>query len=207
MKELAKDPLNLIIGGVGGQGNVLMALLVGRALVNQGLVAGVGDTYGVSQRGGAVASHVRMSKDRSYGPLIPAGHADVILTLEPAEALRLLSQLGNPNTVVITNSRPVYPPDVSSGRAKYPRLEDLFKALSDFSGKSMVVDATEEALRLGDPIFTNIIMIGSLVGADVVPIDRETMAAVLAERFKGAALESNYVALDAGIDLVKKAMG
>ena len=206
MKELTKDPLNLIIGGVGGQGNVLMALLVGRALVNQGLVAGVGDTYGVSQRGGAVASHVRMSKDRSYGPLIPAGHADIILTLEPAEALRLLSQLGNPNTVVITNSRPVYPPDVSSGRAKYPKLEDLFKALSDFSGKSVVVDATEEALRLGDPIFTNIIMIGSLIGADVVPIDRETMAAVLAERFKGAALESNYVALDAGIALVKKAM-
>ena len=85
MKELAKDPLNLIIGGVGGQGNVLMALLVGRALLNQGLVAGVGDTYGVSQRGGAVASHVRMSKDRSYGPLIPAGHADIILTLEPIE--------------------------------------------------------------------------------------------------------------------------
>ena len=203
MNELAKDPLNLIIGGVGGQGNVLMALLVGRALVNQGMVAGVGDTYGVSQRGGAVASHVRISKDRSYGPLIPAGHADIILTLEPAEALRLLSQLGNPNTVVITNSRPVYPPDVSSGRAKYPKLEDLFKALSDYSGKSMVVDATEEALRLGDPIFTNIIMIGSLIGADVVPIDRETMAAMLAERFKGAALKSNYVALDAGIALVQ----
>jgi len=203
MNELAKDPLNLIIGGVGGQGNVLMALLVGRALVNQGMVAGVGDTYGVSQRGGAVASHVRISKDRSYGPLIPAGHADIILTLEPAEALRLLSQLGNPNTVVITNSRPVYPPDVSSGRAKYPKLEDLFKALSDYSGKSMVVDATEEALRLGDPIFTNIVMIGSLIGADVVPIDRETMAAMLAERFKGAALKSNYVALDAGIALVK----
>ena len=153
-----------------------------------------------------MASHVRISKDRSYGPLIPAGHADIILTLEPVEALRLLSQLGNPQTVIITNSRPVYPPDVSSGRAKYPKLEDLFKALADFSGKSIVVDATEEALRLGDPIFTNIIMIGSLIGADVVPIDRETMAAILAERFKGAALESNYVALDAGIDLVKKAM-
>ena len=76
MKELSREPLNLIIGGVGGQGNVLMAQLVGQALVQRGYTASVGDTYGVSQRGGPVASHVRVSRDRSYGPLIPAGQAD-----------------------------------------------------------------------------------------------------------------------------------
>jgi len=205
MKDLAKDPTNLIIGGVGGQGNVLMAMLVGRAFVQQGYVAGVGDTYGVSQRGGAVASHVRVSKDRSLSPLIPAGHADIILTLEPVEALRLLAQLGNPNTVVISNSRPVYPPDVSSGRARYPSADDLFASLSKYSSRSLIVDATQCALDMGDPIFTNIIMLGALVGADVVPVDRDTMAGTLADRFKGAVLERNYAALDAGIDLVKQA--
>lgn len=205
MKDLVKDPTNLIIGGVGGQGNVLMAMLVGRAFVDQGFVAGVGDTYGVSQRGGAVASHVRVSKDRSYSPLIPAGHADIILTLEPAEALRLLAQLGNPNTVVIPNSRPVYPPDVSSGRAKYPALEDLFASLAQYSSRSLIIDASQCALDMGDPIFTNIIMLGALVGADVVPIERDVMAATLADRFKGSILERNYEALDAGIALVKDA--
>jgi len=204
MKDLVKDPTNLIIGGVGGQGNVLMAMLVGRALVEHGYVAGVGDTYGVSQRGGAVASHVRVSKERSLSPLIPAGHADIILTLEPAEALRLLAQLGNPNTVVISNSRPVYPPDVSSGRAKYPALDDLFASLAKYSSKSLIIDATRRALDMGDPIFTNIIMLGALIGADVVPIDRDAMAATLADRFSGAVLERNCEALDAGIALVQE---
>ncbi len=205
MKELAKEPLNLIIGGVGGQGNVLMAQLVGQALVRRGFTASVGDTYGVSQRGGPVASHVRISHDRSYGPLIPAGQADVILTLEPAEALRLLSELGSPTTIVVTNSRPVYPPDVSSGKAVYPKAEDLFAALRRFSAGCTVVDASEAALAMGDPIFTNIIMLGVLVGANVVPLERQDLAGVLAERFKGSVLERNLVALDRGIELASAA--
>ena len=204
MRTLAKEPLNVIIGGVGGQGNVLMALLVGRALVNRDYFAGVGDTYGVSQRGGPVASHVRISKDRLYGPLISAGYADVVLALEPAEALRLLSQFGNPSTVVITNSRPVYPPDVSSGKAVYPELSELFQTIAKYSAKCKVVDATEAALEMGDRIFTNIIMIGSLIGADLLPLDRESIAEVLAERFRGATLDNNIKALDKGIELVSQ---
>ncbi len=204
MKTLAKEPLNVIIGGVGGQGNVLMALLLGKALVNKGYFAGVGDTYGVSQRGGPVASHVRISKERSYGPLISAGYADVVLALEPAEALRLLSQFGNPSTVVITNSRPVYPPDVSSGKAVYPELSELFQTIAKYSAKCKVVDATEAALKMGDRIFTNIIMIGSLIGADLLPLDRESIAEVLAERFRGATLDNNIKALDKGIELVSQ---
>ncbi|MCK4262895.1 MAG: 2-oxoacid:acceptor oxidoreductase family protein [Dehalococcoidia bacterium] len=204
MRTLAKEPLNVIIGGVGGQGNVLMALLVGKALVNKKYFAGVGDTYGVSQRGGPVASHVRISKERSYGPLISAGYADVVLALEPAEALRLLSQFGNPSTVVITNSRPVYPPDVSSGKAVYPELSELFQTIAKYSAKCKVVDATEAALEMGDRIFTNIIMIGSLIGADLLPLDRESIAEVLAERFRGATLDNNIKALDKGIELVSQ---
>ena len=204
MKTLAKEPLNVIIGGVGGQGNVLMALLVGKALVNKGYFAGVGDTYGVSQRGGPVASHVRISKERSYGPLISAGFADVVLALEPAEALRLLSQFGNPNTVVITNSRPVYPPDVSSGKASYPELSELFQTIGQYSAKCRVVEATEAALKMGDRIFTNIIMIGCLIGADLLPLDKESMVEVLAERFRGAVLDNNVKALDKGIELVRQ---
>ncbi|MBN1153177.1 MAG: indolepyruvate oxidoreductase subunit beta [Dehalococcoidia bacterium] len=202
MKELTKEPLNLIIGGVGGQGNVLMAQLVGQAFVRRGYVASVGDTYGVSQRGGPVASHVRVSHNRSYGPLIPAGHADVILTLEPAEALRLLAELGSPTTEVVTNSRPVYPPDVSSGKATYPKADELFAALSRFSSKSTVVDASEAALAMGDPIFTNIVMLGVLVAADVVPLERQDMVDVLADRFRDKVLQQNVDALDRGIGLL-----
>jgi len=204
MKTLTKEPLNVIIGGVGGQGNVLMAFLVGGALVNEGFSAGVCDTYGTSQRGGPVASHVRISKKRQYGPLISTGHADVILALEPVEALRLLNQFGSQDTVVITNSRPVYPSDVSSGKATYPEMDELHQAIEKFSAKSTVVDATDEALKMGGSIFTNIIMIGALIGADLLPVDKESIVQVLSERFHGTVLDNNMKALDKGIELVRQ---
>ena len=204
MKALTKEPLNVIIGGVGGQGNVLMAFLLGGALVNKGFSAGVCDTYGTSQRGGPVASHVRISKKRQYGPLISSGHADVILALEPVEALRLLYQFGSQDTVVITNSRPVYPSDVSSGKATYPEMDELLQAIRKFSAKLTVVDATDEALKMGGSIFTNIVMLGTLIGADLLPVDRESIAEQLAERFHGAVLDNNVEALDRGIQLVRQ---
>ena len=202
MKTLTKEPLNVIIGGVGGQGNVLMAFLVGSALLSKGYLAGVGDTYGTSQRGGPVASHVRISKKKQYSPLIASGHADVIVALEPVEALRLLNQFGNPDTVVITNSRPVYPPDVSSGKATYPEMDELSQAIRKFSAKAIIVNATDEALKMGGAIFTNVIMIGALIGAEVLPLDRESMAAQLADRFHGTVLENDIKAVDKGIELV-----
>ena len=204
MKALTKEPLNVIIGGVGGQGNVLMAFLLGGALVTKGFSAGVCDTYGTSQRGGPVASHVRISKKRQYGPLISSGHADVILALEPVEALRLLYQFGSQDTVVITNSRPVYPSDVSSGKATYPEMDELLQAIRKFSAKLTVVDATDEALKMGGSIFTNIVMLGTLIGADLLPVDRESIAEQLAERFHGAVLDNNVEALDRGIELVRQ---
>ena len=204
MKTLTKEPLNVIIAGVGGQGNVLMAFLVGGALLNKGYFTGVCDTYGTSQRGGPVASHIRISKERQYGPLIPLGHADVILALEPVETLRLLQRLGNPNTDVVTNSRPVYPPDVSSGKAEYPEMNELLQVIDKFSAKSIVVNASDVALKMGNPIFTNIIMIGALIGADVLPLDRESITTVLADRFHGAVLETNIKAMDKGIELVAR---
>ncbi|MCJ7831036.1 MAG: 2-oxoacid:acceptor oxidoreductase family protein, partial [Dehalococcoidia bacterium] len=76
-----KDPLNIIITGVGGQGNVLLSQLAGKALVRNGYHATIGETYGASQRGGAVMSHLRVSREKQYGPLIAQGQADIVLGL------------------------------------------------------------------------------------------------------------------------------
>ena len=95
-----KEPLNIIITGVGGQGNVLLSQLVGRVLVRAGFHVTIGETYGASQRGGAVMSHLRVSRKMQYGPLIGEGHADVIVGLEPLETLRVIAQYGNPGVAV-----------------------------------------------------------------------------------------------------------
>src|SRR5512135_3720057 len=105
---------NLIITGVGGQGNVLSSQLIGQALVGKGFFVTIGETYGASQRGGSVMSHIRLSSRKQLSPLISRGQADVVLGLEPVEALRVLTVYGNRKTVVLTNTRPIYPVDVTS---------------------------------------------------------------------------------------------
>jgi len=89
-----KDPFNLIITGVGGQGNVLASQILGRVLLKNGYSVTVGETYGLSQRGGAVLSHIRVSRTMTLGPLIPMGMAHAVVALEPAEALRVLPDYG-----------------------------------------------------------------------------------------------------------------
>src|SRR4030042_4755588 len=82
---LSADPLNIIICGVGGQGNILLSGMVGGAFLKKGYYATIGETFGAAQRGGAVFSAVRVSKKRENGPLIPEGKAHLILGLEPLE--------------------------------------------------------------------------------------------------------------------------
>jgi indolepyruvate ferredoxin oxidoreductase beta subunit len=200
MKKLAKEPYNLIVSGVGGQGNVLMSFLIGKALVNKDYFVSVGDTYGASQRGGSVASHVRISKHTFYGSLIPSGHADVILSLEPAETLRMLCQFGNPDVITITNTRPIYPSDVTSGHAIYPTIGELLKLIAELSATLIVIEATDEAFKLGNPIFANVILIGALIGSGALPLDKQSLETVLKENFPQE-FDVNMVAFNKGMQL------
>ena len=108
MTDLRKDPFNLIIAGVGGQGNILASQVVAQAALMEDLNATIGETYGVSQRGGSVMSHLRISKQSVWSPQIPRGQAHIVVALEPTEALRVLQAYGNPEVRVIVNTRPVY---------------------------------------------------------------------------------------------------
>lgn len=200
MKKLSKEPLNLIVAGVGGQGNVLMSFIIGRALVSQGYFVSIGDTYGASQRGGSVASHVRISEHMSYGSLIPGGHANVILSLEPAETLRMLGKFGNPDVITITNTRPIYPADVTSGRATYPNIDELLKLIEKLSAKLIVIKATDEAIKLGSPIFANVILIGALIGSGVLPLDKKLLEPILKENFPKE-FDANMTAFNKGVEL------
>jgi indolepyruvate ferredoxin oxidoreductase beta subunit len=197
-----KDPLNIIITGVGGQGNVLLSQLAGKALVRNGYHATIGETYGASQRGGAVMSHLRVSREKQYGPLIAQGQADIVLGLEPLEAMRVLAQYGNPDVIVVSNSRPIFPPAVSSGDAAYPTPDQIGGALKQLSRKAWLVDATDIALEMGAPILANIIMMGALVGTGLLPLGPELFETELAESLKRDRLDTNITAFRRGLALV-----
>jgi len=193
------DPLNVIVTGVGGQGNVLISQLMGRALVRAGYHVTIGETYGASQRGGAVMSHLRVSRQAQYGPLIPQGQADVILGLEPVETLRVLGQYGNPGVTVITNSRPVYPLAVAIGTAHYPSVEEIVKALEELSSSAWLINATDVAIDMGAPILANIIMVGALVGAGALPLAAGEFELELRESLPADRLDLNLKAFRLGL--------
>ncbi len=199
-KTLMKDPLNLIITGVGGQGNVRISLLIGNALVREGYFVTIGETYGASQRGGPVMSHLRISKEIECSPFISDGCADVILGMEPVETLRMLGRFGNPDVITIVNPRPIYSIDVTGGEAEYPDLDRLMETIKDLSARTWVINATEEAQKMGDPIFANVILVGALIGCGVLPLDEKSVEPVLRESFPKE-FEANMTAFNKGMQL------
>jgi indolepyruvate ferredoxin oxidoreductase beta subunit len=201
--NLSKDPLNLIITGVGGQGNVLASQLIGRALVREDYYVTIGETYGATQRGGAVMSHLRISKESQYSPLIPEGQADVMVALEPVEALRVIGQYGNSTICAVVNSRPIYPTAVTVGDAVYPPLEKIQETIRELARRAWFVDATEIALSLGAPILTNVIMVGALAGTQLLPLAPQAFEETIRESFAGPSLSDNLQAFARGREFIQ----
>lgn len=204
MTKLVKDPLNIIISGVGGQGNILASELLASALVELGFFTTVGETYGASQRGGAVMSHVRVSELNQYGPLIPTGQADIIVGFEPIETLRVAREYGNKETRIIINPRANYPLGVLIGEAKYPDTEAIINELKTLCGRIDEVQATEIAKEMGNAQAANIVLMGSLTALSEVPLTAGDYDQVLAQRFTGAVLDFNRAAFSAGYSAINQ---
>lgn len=202
-KALVKDPLNIIICGVGGQGNILATELLGSALVDKGYLTTVGETYGASQRGGAVMSHVRISINDELGVLIPQGEADIIIGFEPIETLRVAREYANKSTWVLFDPRPNYPLGVLIGEANYPPIDEIEKELRRLCGKVQIVDATDLAVKAGNSQAANILLMGALTAIPQVPIAINDYDQVLAMRFKDKVLELNQKVFQTGYEQVK----
>jgi len=197
---LEKDPLNLIIAGVGGQGNILASQIVATAGIKEGLYVTVGETYGASQRGGPVMSHVRFSAQAQCGPLIPEGEADIIVGLEPIEALRIIGDYGNPKTRVIVSPRPIYPIWVLSGQAKYPPVEEVMQKLRELVGEVRVVKAIEEGETA---LAANVVMVGALAGSGMVSIEMKHFEDSIKEIVSPKDLDTNLRAFRKGVGLTR----
>lgn len=195
---LEKDPWNLIITGVGGQGNVLASQLLGQMLVEKGYIITIGETYGASQRGGSVMSHIRISTKDQFSPIIPGGQADFVMGLEPIEVLRVIAPYGNPGTMALVNTRPIHPIDVISGDARYPDMDDVIGKIRSLCRKVWVLNATDTALEMGDPIYSNIIMLGALSATGVLPIDENGFWEVMAQLMSPSRHKENLEAFRKG---------
>jgi indolepyruvate ferredoxin oxidoreductase, beta subunit len=198
---ISKDPLNLIITGVGGQGNILASQLTATAAISEDYYASIGETYGASQRGGSVMSHVRFSKEFQYGPLIPEGMTDIILGFEPLETFRVLANYGHDDTEVIFNPRPNYPISVLTGGETYPPVNELCEKIKHLAKRARMVQATDLAKELGALVAQNVVMVGALAGSGLLPVPLSSFKSTVEEIFEGSEKKRdfNMKALELGV--------
>ena len=201
--SLPYDPFNVIITGVGGQGNVMASRVVGNMLSRKNLNITIGETFGASQRGGSVMSHLRISAESYWSPQIPRGRCHLVISLEPTEAIRVLMNYGNPNVRVLCNTRPVHAIGVISGEHRYPSLDEIKSWIEELSEDCWFLEATERALELGNPILGNIMMIGAAAGINALPLARDDFEAAISQTLSDDKLALNLKAYDLGVRMVQ----
>ncbi len=148
--------LNIYLTGVGGQGLVTFARVLGDAAIRAGYKALVAETHGLSQRGGSVDVHVRIGDVDA--PLIPRGGADVVVAFEILEAFRAVDY-ANEGTVFIVNRRLIRPPAI---KQRIPSINELEDLLRKGIKRTYIVDAYNEATKLGNIIYENTVILGAL---------------------------------------------
>ena len=184
---------DIILAGVGGQGILSIATVIGSAALEQGLYLKQAEVHGMSQRGGDVQSNLRLSSDPIYSDLIPRGGADLIVSLEPMEALRYLPYLSRDGWI-ITNTAPfVNIPD-------YPEMESLTAELGKFP-RVVALDVDAIAKDLGSPRGANMVLLGAMAAVLHI-LEPEKLREGIRRIFarKGdAVVDSNIRAFDAGL--------
>ena len=198
-----RDPLNLIVCGTGGQGNVLLSRFLARMMAKKDYQITIGETFGASQRGGAVMSHVRLSRAATYGALIPEGKAHLIIGLEPMETIRVLGIYGNPEVAVVSNVYPVNPIKTITGENSYPDIEEMKRVIQEMSARCWFLNATRISIDMGNPVLANMVMIGALTRTNELNLTRPEVDEMIHETFPGKAAGVNIEAASLGFQGVE----
>jgi len=201
--KLRCDPYNLIIAGVGGQGNVLASRVLGDMMIHQGYKVTIGETFGASQRGGSVMSHLRISHQGGFSPQMPKGKAHMVVALEPMEAIRVLVAYGNPEVKVLCNTRPIQSVGVICGDQIYPEAEQIIRWIESLSAEAKFFDTTKDALNLGNPIFGNIMAMGALSSTGDLPMSVNVFEQVILKKVSADKVAVNLTAYKIGKALIK----
>jgi indolepyruvate ferredoxin oxidoreductase beta subunit len=184
---------DMVIVGVGGQGVILISDVIGRAGVMAGKPVRGAETHGMAQRGGSVINHTRIGC--RFSPMVASGGADVLVALEPAEALRFAHFL-SPSGVALVNTRPVLPVTVTTGKSRYPCLDELLAPLQALCSTVKAMDATALAKKAGTAQAMNVVMLGALAG--YIPLPEDLILEALCEVVPSKYLEANKKAFFLG---------
>jgi indolepyruvate ferredoxin oxidoreductase, beta subunit len=191
---------NILIAGVGGQGNLFASALLAKSAIRRGYQVLATETIGAAQRGGSVVSHLRIADHALYSPLIPDSQADYLVGFEPVELLRQIRKLKQ-NGWYILNTHPVLTIGCTMGIDHYPTLTEINSALKEINARGHVIQATEAADEIGDPLLMNMVMLGALCTVSEF-FELDEIKILVAEGPRKALVEANLDALDAGAMLI-----
>jgi indolepyruvate ferredoxin oxidoreductase beta subunit len=182
---------DIILAGVGGQGILSIAFVIDHAALEEGLRFKQAEVHGMARRGGAVQSHVRLSSGPVFSDLIPKGEADMILSVEPLEAVRYFEYL-RPGGIIISSSTPYRNiPD-------YPDLDQVLSAIRE-AGRHAIVDSESLAKEAGASKAQNMVMLGA--AAEFLILKEAGLRVFVEKLFKAKGpevVESNLRAFDLG---------
>ncbi len=184
---------DIILAGVGGQGILSIATVIGLSAMNENLEVKQAEVHGMSQRGGAVQSHLRLSSDLISSDLIPEGAADLIISVEPMEVLRYLPYLSEGGWLVTNSSPFINIPD-------YPETKDIESEIKKMPNH-IIIDADKIAKELGSSRASNMVMLGA--ASSYIGLGTKSFLEGIKQIFgrKGEAIvDMNFKAFESGFE-------
>jgi indolepyruvate ferredoxin oxidoreductase beta subunit len=192
---------NLLNVGIGGQGVIRAAQILSYAALLEDYKVRTAETHGMAQRGGSVASYLRFGTEVE-GPLIPRGKTNTILAFEASEAVRTFNYAG-PETVFLINESIIIPPMIHQMGMHYPNLIEIRDFLKNVSTNIFFIDGVKIASDLGNLRTMNVVMLGALIGLDVLPLNSETLKKAILSYLPNKLHEINRQAFKVGIETGK----
>lgn len=193
---------NIVLAGVGGQGTLLAAEVLGAAAVVDGLNVRVSEIHGMAQRGGAVVSDVRIGEKVS-APTVMEGQADVLLGFEPMETLRSL-KYASEKTFVVMSDQKIRPTELAAKNVEYLAMEEIIGRIRVFTKRVVVVQALRLAKQAGNRLTQNIVMIGASAAAAPLPVKVDSLVKAIEELVPARYANVNRKAFMLGYESVKK---
>ncbi|WP_428084161.1 indolepyruvate oxidoreductase subunit beta [Candidatus Hadarchaeum sp.] len=199
------DEFNCIIVGVGGQGGATLTNVIAEAATRKGLRGRMHETLGMAQRGGSVQVQIRLGS-QVYSSFIPPGQADVLIALDPNEALRAADYVGE-KTTIIMNTNGILPVSVLMGKEKYPDLKEEISLLKQLGKEVYAYDAYGLAKQAGSLRAMSVVLLGSLAKLGVSPFTRDELYQAMVDTVPKKYLNENIAAFNAGEKEIEKLMG
>lgn len=192
-----KKKIDFLFAGVGGQGTILVSNILSEVGMSCGYDVKKSEVHGMSQRGGAVESHVRWG-EKVYAPLVEEGCADFLLGFEMLEAARWPHYM-YPGSIAIVNRHRVNPPSVNLGQEKYPEEKEIEAILTGAGAQVAWIEGAAKAMELGNPTLAGVVLLGALSARLDVPVETwvQAVEALVPAKFK----ELNVKAFLAGREM------